>query len=87
MERAATPATGGGLEAIVFDVDGTLVDSERDGHRVAFNRAFEEAGRSEIERSSSAVQAKSPPGCASSDAERQRAALRLTDPNPVIRQF
>ncbi len=32
------------LEAIVFDVDGTLVDSERDGHRVAFNRAFEEAG-------------------------------------------
>jgi HAD superfamily hydrolase (TIGR01509 family) len=35
---------GNGLEAIVFDVDGTLVDSERDGHRVAFNRAFEEAG-------------------------------------------
>jgi HAD superfamily hydrolase (TIGR01509 family) len=32
-----------GLRAIVFDVDGTLVDSERDGHRVAFNRAFEEA--------------------------------------------
>jgi len=27
----------------VLDVDGTLVDSERDGHRVAFNRAFEEA--------------------------------------------
>jgi HAD superfamily hydrolase (TIGR01509 family) len=25
---------------VVFDVDGTLVDSERDGHRVAFNRAF-----------------------------------------------
>jgi HAD superfamily hydrolase (TIGR01509 family) len=44
MERSARPATGGGLEAIVFDVDGTLVDSERDGHRVAFNRAFEEAG-------------------------------------------
>jgi HAD superfamily hydrolase (TIGR01509 family) len=31
------------LRAVVFDVDGTLVDSERDGHRVAFNRAFEEA--------------------------------------------
>jgi HAD superfamily hydrolase (TIGR01509 family) len=30
--------------AVVFDVDGTLVDSERDGHRVAFNRAFEEFG-------------------------------------------
>ncbi len=32
------------LQAVVLDVDGTLVDSERDGHRVAFNRAFEEAG-------------------------------------------
>jgi HAD superfamily hydrolase (TIGR01509 family) len=31
-----------GLEAVVFDVDGTLVDSERHGHRVAFNLAFEE---------------------------------------------
>lgn len=30
------------LDAAVFDVDGTLVDSERHGHRVAFNRAFEE---------------------------------------------
>lgn len=32
------------LEAVIFDVDGTLVDSERDGHRVAFNEAFAEAG-------------------------------------------
>lgn len=32
------------LAAVIFDVDGTLVDSERDGHRVAFNAAFEEAG-------------------------------------------
>lgn len=32
------------LEAVIFDVDGTLVDSERDGHRVAFNTAFAEAG-------------------------------------------
>ncbi len=31
---------GGRLEAVVFDVDGTLVDSERHGHRVAFNEAF-----------------------------------------------
>lgn len=30
------------LRAVVFDVDGTLVDSERDGHRRAFNEAFEE---------------------------------------------
>lgn len=30
--------------AVVFDVDGTLVDSERDGHRVCFNAAFAAAG-------------------------------------------
>lgn len=30
--------------ALIFDVDGTLADTERDGHRVAFNRAFQEAG-------------------------------------------
>jgi len=30
------------LKAFIFDVDGTLSDTERDGHRVAFNRAFEE---------------------------------------------
>jgi len=28
------------LKALIFDVDGTLADTERDGHRVAFNRAF-----------------------------------------------
>ena len=32
------------LVALLFDVDGTLADTERDGHRVAFNRAFAEAG-------------------------------------------
>ncbi len=32
------------LRALIFDVDGTLADTERDGHRVAFNGAFEEAG-------------------------------------------
>jgi len=32
------------LEALLFDVDGTLADTERDGHRAAFNRAFAEAG-------------------------------------------
>src|SRR6201993_4686278 len=31
------------LRALLFDVDGTLADTERDGHRVAFNRAFAEA--------------------------------------------
>lgn len=34
----------GKLQAILFDVDGTLADTERDGHRVAFNQAFDEAG-------------------------------------------
>jgi len=32
------------LQAVIFDVDGTLADTERDGHRVAFNAAFREAG-------------------------------------------
>lgn len=32
------------LRAVIFDVDGTLADTERHGHRVSFNRAFEEAG-------------------------------------------
>lgn len=32
------------LAAIIFDVDGTLAETERDGHRVAFNRAFSDAG-------------------------------------------
>ncbi|MBW4697000.1 MAG: HAD family hydrolase [Aphanocapsa lilacina HA4352-LM1] len=32
------------LRALLFDVDGTLADTERDGHRVAFNRAFADAG-------------------------------------------
>lgn len=31
-------------KALIFDVDGTLADNERDGHRVAFNQAFDEAG-------------------------------------------
>jgi HAD superfamily hydrolase (TIGR01509 family) len=32
------------LQALIFDVDGTLADTERDGHRIAFNLAFAEAG-------------------------------------------
>lgn len=30
--------------ALIFDVDGTLADNERHGHRVAFNQAFKAAG-------------------------------------------
>jgi HAD superfamily hydrolase (TIGR01509 family) len=32
------------LKALLWDVDGTLAETERDGHRVAFNRAFEALG-------------------------------------------
>jgi HAD superfamily hydrolase (TIGR01509 family) len=32
------------LHALLFDVDGTLADTERDGHRPAFNAAFREFG-------------------------------------------
>ena len=32
------------MQALIFDCDGVLVDTERDGHRVAFNRAFSELG-------------------------------------------
>ncbi|MDQ6960098.1 MAG: HAD-IA family hydrolase [Mariprofundaceae bacterium] len=32
------------LKCLLWDVDGTLADTERDGHRVAFNLAFAEAG-------------------------------------------
>lgn len=33
-----------GLKGLIFDVDGTLADTERDGHRPAFNAAFRELG-------------------------------------------
>jgi HAD superfamily hydrolase (TIGR01509 family) len=32
------------MQALIFDCDGVLVDTERDGHRVAFNMAFAQAG-------------------------------------------
>lgn len=35
---------GSAVRAVLFDVDGTLADTERDGHRLAFNAAFEESG-------------------------------------------
>ncbi len=28
------------IKALIFDCDGVLVDTERDAHRVGFNRAF-----------------------------------------------
>ena len=32
------------LKAIFFDMDGTIIDTEKDGHRVAFNEAFSRMG-------------------------------------------
>lgn len=32
------------MQALIFDCDGVLVDTERDGHRVAFNKAFAAKG-------------------------------------------
>ena len=35
-------------EAILLDCDGVLADSERDGHHVSFNLAFESEGVHEV---------------------------------------
>lgn len=32
------------VQAVIFDFDGSMADTERDGHRVAYNLAFTEAG-------------------------------------------
>ncbi len=34
------------LKALIWDVDGTIAETERDGHRIAFNLAFEAMGLS-----------------------------------------
>lgn len=44
MARAPLSRQRPPLRALVFDVDGTLAQTERDGHRVAFNLAFDELG-------------------------------------------
>lgn len=35
-----------GPDALLFDCDGVLVDTEAEGHRIAFNKAFKEKGES-----------------------------------------
>jgi beta-phosphoglucomutase-like phosphatase (HAD superfamily) len=32
------------FKALIFDVDGVVAETEKDGHRVAFNRVFREEG-------------------------------------------
>jgi HAD superfamily hydrolase (TIGR01509 family) len=45
LESATSPEnTHQSLQAVIFDVDGTLAETELAGHRVAFNRAFAEHG-------------------------------------------
>jgi beta-phosphoglucomutase-like phosphatase (HAD superfamily) len=34
----------GKLKALIFDCDGVIAETERDGHRVSFNRVFKEMG-------------------------------------------
>jgi len=41
---SAPSQTDSSLKALIFDVDGTLAETERDGHRPAFNQAFMDAG-------------------------------------------
>jgi len=42
--RATLQLQAAALEAILFDCDGVLADTERDGHRLAFNVAFQNNG-------------------------------------------
>ena len=42
--RSQLQAAPKSLEAILFDCDGVLADTERDGHRISFNIAFGENG-------------------------------------------
>jgi HAD superfamily hydrolase (TIGR01509 family) len=48
MAAIPVAATGNGakskMKALIFDCDGVLADTERDGHRVAFNKAFSAKG-------------------------------------------
>lgn len=40
----AAPPKAAEIEALLFDCDGVLVDTEKDGHRVSFNEAFKRKG-------------------------------------------
>ena len=42
-------------EAVLFDCDGVIAETERDGHRVAFNEAFQLRGKPDTIHSSSIV--------------------------------
>ena len=42
-EQTGHTGQNSALQAVIFDVDGTLAETELGGHRVAFNAAFEES--------------------------------------------
>lgn len=44
IPRTASGGTKSMMKALIFDCDGVLADTERDGHRVAFNKAFAAKG-------------------------------------------
>ena len=46
--RGVSQRVSMGLDALLFDCDGVLADTERDAHRVAFNLAFKERGLKDV---------------------------------------
>ena len=68
------------LKALIFDVDGTLAETERDGHRPAFNQAFADAGLDwnwSVERYGELLEV-------SGGKERIRAFVQQSKPNFVL---
>ena len=43
-QKSPTPTQPKSIDAILFDCDGVLADTERDGHRISFNIAFKDNG-------------------------------------------
>lgn len=48
LVNASWRVTSASLDALLFDCDGVLADTERDAHRVAFNIAFSERGIDDV---------------------------------------
>jgi HAD superfamily hydrolase (TIGR01509 family) len=70
----------GQLKALIFDVDGTLAETERDGHRPAFNQAFADCGLSwrwSEERYGELLEI-------SGGKERMKAYVQQSEPNFVL---
>ena len=68
------------LQALIFDVDGTLADTERDGHRSAFNAAFADAGWPGTGTRSATANCCRSPAARSASATSRRRRPRLPGP-------